>query len=62
MTDALRGVWAALAFALLAVEAWSRARRRVSAPQLLAALSEVPAMRVLLVAGWVWLGWHFLAR
>jgi hypothetical protein len=62
-TDALV-VWGVLAGLLVAVEALSHlGGRRVGGLAALAAplLARTPT-RLLLVLGWMWLGWHFFAR
>lgn len=60
-------VWAVLAVATLAVWASShsvsRGRGVVNRPAaVLARLAIDPWLRVPLVAGWAWLGWHLFAR
>jgi anti-sigma-K factor RskA len=58
--------WALLALAVavlvaLALAGRAGVARRPLAP-LEAYLARHPAARVVLVLGWMWLGWHFFAR
>ena len=57
-------VWAALALAVVAVWALSAFGRRPVAPigVVVRAITSRPVARVVLVLGWMWLGWHFFAR
>jgi hypothetical protein len=59
-------VWAVLAAAGLALWAASHAprwRHVVARPSVvLTRLATDPWLRVVLVAGWAWLGWHLFAR
>lgn len=60
-------VWVVLAVAVLALSAASRvaspARSVVARPAaVLARLASDPWLRVPLVLGWAWVGWHLFAR
>lgn len=56
-------IWALLAVAVLALWAASRRRAVVVRPAaVLARLATDPWLRVPLVLGWAWLGWHLFAR
>jgi len=57
-------VWALLAASVLVVSALALAGRAgVARPgPLLRHGLEHPAVRIALVVGWMWLGWHFFAR
>ena len=50
--------------ALVVVWATVAARRtnRMTLPAALSALTRKRAVRILVVVGWVWLGWHLFAR
>jgi hypothetical protein len=64
MTVALDALWAAIAAAVLGLvlagHVPGRPVRRVG--DLLRAAVQRPWARVLLLVGWLWLGWHFFAR
>ena len=51
-----------LVLAGLAVEANARRTARLTAGDLVAAATATKAGRLVLVALWLWVGWHFLAR
>lgn len=57
-------VWGVLGAATLALWAWSHAPgaplARPSA--VVQRLATGPVLRVLLVLGWMWVGWHLFAR
>jgi hypothetical protein len=60
-------VWVVLAVAMLALSAASqvasRGRSVVARPAtVLARLASDPWLRVPLVVGWAWVGWHLFAR
>jgi hypothetical protein len=60
-------VWAVLALATLALTAASHLAARgrsvlVRPVAVLARLASDPWLRVPLVLGWAWLGWHLFAR
>ncbi|MHB8219477.1 MAG: DUF6186 family protein [Acidimicrobiales bacterium] len=58
-------IWALLGLATLAVAILAVAGRRgrVARPgALLGPVGAHPTVRVALVLGWMWLGWHFFAR
>jgi Family of unknown function (DUF6186) len=59
-------IWAVLAASALLVWALSQAasnRRIVARPSaVLARLARDPWLRVPLVVGWAWVGWHLFAR
>lgn len=69
MTSALSyAVWALLGLATLVL--WARSHSRFRAPErsparpalVLERLATGPILRVLLVLGWAWVGWHLFAR
>jgi hypothetical protein len=65
MTSALvYAVWALLGAALLALWAWSSTDRApLARPSVvLVRLASGPLLRVVLVVGWMWTGWHLFAR
>jgi hypothetical protein len=51
-----------LALAAIAVEVNARRTARPTAGDLLAIAVSTKAGRLLMVALWLWVGWHFLAR
>lgn len=51
-----------LALAALIVERNARRTARLTAGDLVAAATATKAGRLILVALWLWVGWHFLAR
>ncbi|MGH3759897.1 DUF6186 family protein [Actinophytocola sp.] len=51
-----------LAFAAAAVEVTARRRSRLTAGHLLTAAMATKTGRLIMVALWLWVGWHFLAR
>ena len=55
-------VWAALGLAALALAALSIGGVVARPGPLLRAAVSRPAVRVALVLGWMWLGWHLFAR
>jgi hypothetical protein len=57
-------VWTVLGLATLVVVALAMAGRgRIARPSaLLFPVSTHPVVRVLVVLGWMWVGWHFFAR
>ena len=57
-------VWTVLGLATLVVVALAMAGRgRIARPSaLLLPVSTHPVVRVLVVLGWMWVGWHFFAR
>ena len=56
-------VWGALAAALVGLEVAARLGARVPRiGEVFSALVARRALRAALLAGWVWLGWHFFAR
>jgi hypothetical protein len=57
-------IWAVLAGLLVACEFLSLLTRRRLAGLLetTTRISATPALRVALLLGWMWLGWHFFAR
>ena len=57
-------VWGALAVALLvATQVFAVTTRRIpTVGALIRALVRRPGVRVVLLAGWLWLGWHFFVR
>lgn len=57
-------VWGILAASVLVVTALAFARRaRVARPgPLLDRRLAHPVVRIAVVVGWMWLGWHFFAR
>jgi len=58
-------VWAVLGLATLGVLGLAllgRGRRIARPGSLLRPVSAHPVLRVVVVLGWMWLGWHFFAR
>ncbi len=57
-------VWALLGLVLLGLWAWSRSDQAAIARPgvVLERLANGPLLRVALVAGWMWVGWHLFAR
>jgi Family of unknown function (DUF6186) len=51
-----------LAVVGLAVELTARLRKRPTAGELMGILVATRTGRLVVVALWVWVGWHFLAR
>lgn len=64
MATALLTAYAALVLAMVATEAWARRDpdRRTTLDDLVGALVRIPPLRWLLLAGWMWLGWHVFVR
>ncbi len=65
MTSAISyAVWAVLGLAVLGL--WVRARAPERSPArpalVLERLATGPVLRVVLVLGWMWAGWHLFAR
>jgi hypothetical protein len=61
-TYATYAAYAAIALALAAWQGISVVRGSLTFGQLLGWLREKRAVRILLVLGWAWLGWHLFAR
>jgi hypothetical protein len=56
-------VWGVLAALLVATEVLAVTTRRIpTVGALLRSLVRHPAMRVVFLAAWLWLGWHFFVR
>ncbi|MHB1509466.1 MAG: DUF6186 family protein [Acidimicrobiales bacterium] len=57
-------IWGILLAAALLLEALGRGRTAglVSAGELIRFVMKARAGRVILVLGWMWLGWHLFAR
>jgi len=62
--DLFLGIWAFLALLLVAIEVL--ARRGIApwatARQFLRAMGRHDAVALVLLLGWMWLGWHLFAR
>ena len=55
--------YAVLAFAVVAYQlAGVVSRRTVTLGQALRRVTRVPAGRIILLAGWLWAGWHTFVR
>ena len=56
--------WVILTAAVVALEARARltSPRRATLEDALTAVRSVSVGRIVLLAGWVWLGWHVFAR
>lgn len=55
--------WVVLGAAAGVIEVWAVAGRRTpTAGRVLGTLMHPAAGRIVLLAGWVWLGWHLFAR
>ena len=55
--------YAVLAFAAVAYQGYGRvARRTPTLGRAITRLKRIPAARALLLAGWLWLGWHTFVR
>jgi len=56
-------VWGVLAAVLVATQVFAGATRRIpTVGAWIRALVRHPAVRVGVLAGWLWLGWHFFVR
>jgi len=56
-------VWGVLAAVLVATELFAITTRRIpTVGAWIRTLVRNPAVRVVLLAGWLWLGWHFFVR
>ena len=57
-------VWGLLGGAALGLWAWSRAdRTTIARPSMvLVRAATGPLLRISLVVGWMWVGWHLFAR
>jgi hypothetical protein len=56
-------VWGALAAALVVVQIVALTTRRIpTVGGLIKAATRHRAAQLLLLAGWLWLGWHFFVR
>jgi hypothetical protein len=55
-------VWAVLAFGLVAVGLASRRGACATPAAVLARLATGPVLRIVLVLGIMWVGWHLFAR
>lgn len=56
-------LWSILAVVLVGLEATARATRHLpTAGAALGALTRFPVLRIVLLLGWMWLGWHLFAR
>jgi len=62
--DLVLGVWAALGAVVVACVILSvgAGRRLPTFGALIDRATRRPVWRVLLLVGWMWLGWHFFAR
>jgi hypothetical protein len=56
-------VWGALALLLVATQAVAVMTRRIpTIADLIKAMTRRPVVRVVLLAVWLWVGWHFFVR
>jgi hypothetical protein len=63
MRDVGYAIWAVVLLGMVAAEVIAiRARRFARLGDVLAALTRTMWSRVLMLVGWMWLGWHFFAR
>lgn len=60
--DVLLGIWAGLGLAAVLVEVLARCRHSPTIGALLTAGLRLPVGRAVLLAGWLWVGWHFFGR